>query len=102
MAYGIRIFDENGNTRLDINDRLIRHHSTISGSITQSSSPITLYVAGVSNDGTWGLSNDIPLSGSYSSTDDVKLTIQSNNYIKLEILHSVSGNWNYRIQVFRI
>jgi len=102
MAYGLKVYDSNGNVRLDTSDRMIRYHSTVSGTITQSSSPVTLYVAGITNDGTWGMSNDVPLAGSYSSTDDVKLEFASTNYIKLTILHTNSGNFDYRVQIFRI
>lgn len=102
MAYGLKVYDTNGNVRLDTSDRMIRFHSTVSGTITQSSSPVTLYVSGITNDGTWGMSNDVPLAGSYSSTDDVKLEFASTNYIKLTILHSNSGNFDYRVQIFRI
>jgi len=101
MAFGLRVWDANGNIRLDTTDRLVRYHSTLSGTITQSSSPITVYVNGLRNDGTWGFSNDVPLAGSYSSTDDVKLEFHSNNYLKLTIQHTNSGNFSYRIQVFR-
>lgn len=102
MAYGLKVWDSSGNVRLDVSDRMVRYHSTVSGTITQSSSPVTVYLSGITNDGTWGLSNDVPLYGTYSSSDDVKVEIQSTNYIKVTIQHSNSGSFSYRLQVFRI
>ena len=102
MAYGLKVWDSSGNVRLNVSDRMVRYHSTISGTITQSSSPITVYIAGVSNNGTWGFSNDVPLYGNYNTSDDVKVEFHSTNYIKVTIQHSYTGSFSYRIQVFRI
>lgn len=100
--FGLRVWDASNNIRLDTTDRMIRHHSTLSGTITQAASPVSLFVSGIANDGTWGMSNDVPLSGDYSSTDDVSLTFGSTNYITLALQHTNSGSFNYRVQVFRI
>ena len=102
LGHGLRVWDALGNIRLDTTDRMIRHHSTLSGTITQAASPVSLFVSGITNDGTWGMSNDVPLSGDYSSTDDVSLTFGSTNYITLALQHTNSGSFNYRVQVFRI
>ena len=102
MAYGLQIFDSSGNIRLDTSDRFIRYHSTLSGTITQATSPLTLSVSGIANNGSWGFSNDIPLDGNYSSTDDVRVEFGAVGNLTLTIQHSNSGDFAYRIQVFRI
>ena len=102
MAYGLKVLNASGDVRLDTSDRMIRYHSVVSGTITQSSSPISVYVAGIQNNGTWGVSNDVPLSGSYSSSDDVKVEFGATNYLTLTIQHSYTGDFAYRIQIFRI
>ena len=102
MSYGLQVWSASGDLRLKISDRMVRYHSTISGTITQSTSPVSVYIAGITNDGTWGLSNDIPLYGNYNTSDDVKVEFASTNYVTVTKQHSYTGNFDYRIQVFRI
>ena len=102
MAYGLQIFDAAGNIRLDTGDKYIRCHSTLSGTITQATSPVSIAVTGIADDGTWGFSSDIPLDGDYSSTDDVAVDFGAVGFLELTIQHTDSGDFAYRIQIFRI
>tara|TARA_R110002153_G_scaffold105017_2_gene243219 strand:+ start:181 stop:462 length:282 start_codon:yes stop_codon:yes gene_type:complete len=93
MAYGLQIWDASGNVRMDTTDREVRFVAYYTGS-TAANSSTTISVAGLSNDGTWGL-NDT----AYGNVD-ASLSIGSG-----EFTHTNSNSFNavnYSIQVFRI
>ena len=61
MAYGLKVFDVNGNIRLDVSNRLDRYIGTYTGAATTVTAGATVTIdlstypelTGLANDGTW-------------------------------------------------
>ena len=90
MTYGLKVYDEFGNTRLDVADRQIRFLGTYSGTITYGT-PVEILIPGMTNDGTWGI-NIL----NTRATTDIRI---GEGKVELE---STFLNSNYNVQVFRI
>ena len=93
MAYGLRVWDANGNVRLDTTDREFRYVSAYAGTLAAGSSQ-NIPVSGLQNDGTWGLNETQGTNNIY-----IKLSIGTN-------LFTVTNNGltsaSYYVQVFGI
>ena len=91
MSFGLKIYDESGNTRLDVADRQIRFVGFYSGTVN-ASSPVTISVPGLKSDGTWGL-NEI------SAVTSCDISISND---ELNVTTAVTTNIGYKVQVFKI
>jgi len=93
VAYGLRVWDANGNIRLDTADRECRFVAFYTGAVAAGSA-VTVPVSGMSTDGTWGL-NELG-----TENFDVSLSLLSG-----EFRLTNSSNYQthpYKVQVFRI
>ena len=93
MAYGLQVWDANGNVRLDTSDREFRYVAFYTGSVSANSSA-NVSVSGLTNDGTWGL-NETQGSNLY-----LELSIGTNQFTVTNTGSFSSGTYN--VQVFRI
>lgn len=92
MSFGLKVYDESGNTRLDAADRQIRFIGMWTGTVHQGS-PVTISVPGITNDGTWGVNSE---GDAFASMD---MAISEN---QITLSTNVPSGSIYRIQVFRI
>ncbi len=90
MSFGLKIYDESGNTRLDVADRQIRFLGTYRGTLTYGT-PAEILIPGMTNDGTWGI-NILNVR----ATTDIRI-----GEGKVE-LDSTFPSSSYAVQVFRI
>ena len=90
MSFGLKIYDESGNPRLDVADRQIRFIGLYTGTLTMGT-PVEVTVPGMTNDGTWGINELSAINYTDISIGQGKFT-----------LNSAMPQTNYRVQVFRI
>jgi hypothetical protein len=93
MAYGLKVYDANGNVRLDTNDREFRYVANYSGNLAAGATA-NITVSGLSTDGTWGVNEQ----GLVNFSLDVSI---STNTLTVENIDSFNSR-PYYIQVFRI
>tara|TARA_R110002153_G_scaffold92322_11_gene224331 strand:+ start:10536 stop:10817 length:282 start_codon:yes stop_codon:yes gene_type:complete len=93
MAYGLKVWDANGNIRLDIGDRECRFVAFYTGTVAAGAT-ITIPVAGLSTDGTWGL-NELQFANYYISLSVLSGAFRLTN-------SSSYQSHQYKVQVFRI
>ena len=88
---GLQTFDAAGSITLDTDYRCVRFAGFLSGNVTFGT-PVTIYVTGLVNDGTWGYNNVSEESWS------IKTTLNSGS---ITVTARVSGSYPYTIQLFR-
>lgn len=93
MAYGLKIWDANGNVRLDTTDRQFRYVAYYSGTVPNNST-VTINVSGMTNNGTWGLNE------TNGSNLALKISMGSNQFTLTNT--AGLGAAPYKVQVFQI
>lgn len=93
MSYGIQVFDENGDVRLDTVDRQVRFVALYIGSCPANTT-ISIPTPLLEDDGTWGL-NERNYANIY-----IRCGLTSGNVTVTN--SSTLGANNYAVEVFRI
>lgn len=86
MAYGLKVWDANGNVTLDVSDRITRHHGSYYYTITSPYTDVT--VPGAVDDGTW-----------FASTNGGHFAVVHGGYVRVR--RFIAGVDNGILIVFR-
>ena len=92
MAYGLQVWSANGSVRMDTADREFRYVVFFTGNLGAGSSR-NITVAGLTNDGTWGLNE------TQGSEMFIRIRIRT-GYFRLT--NNGPSAKAYKVQVFRI
>ena len=90
--YGFKVWDANGNVRLDTSNREFRYVAFYTGTVSANSS-LNVTVSGMTNDGTWGLNE------TQGSSLDLEIGMGTNKFTLTN--NSSSSAANYNVQVFK-
>jgi hypothetical protein len=93
MSYGVQVFAENGDIRLDTTDRQVRFAALYTG-VCPANTTISIPTALLEDDGTWGI-NERNYANIY-----IRCGLTSGNVTVTNT--NTSTNYNYQVEVFRI
>ena len=93
MSYGIQVYDENGNVRLDTVDRQVRFAAFYTGTCPVNTT-ISIPTPLLEDDGTWGL-NERNYANYYISCGLTSGNVTVTNT-------STQSPYDYKVEVFRI